>query len=163
VDAVTLRQAFAVFLGEMRFRAFVRQLADPEMYLGRPGSDWPPESIKPGHPRGLRYWQQQEWDRFTAIHPEFATSAEELALVLRICEVHGQERQRDTAEVFHGCVDYADEYIVIRNRLFPHASRDLISTEGAPFQENQVVVWYCSACRKAKAEWEQSRQRKRRN
>src|SRR4051794_27068602 len=103
VDAVTLRQAFAAFLGEERFRAFVRQLAAPEMYLGRPGSHWPPESIQPDRPRGLRYWQQQEWSRFTATHPEFATSAEELARALRICEVHGRELLPDTAEVFHGC------------------------------------------------------------
>jgi hypothetical protein len=30
VDTVKLREAFAAFLGEKRFRAFVRQLAGPQ-------------------------------------------------------------------------------------------------------------------------------------
>jgi hypothetical protein len=149
-----LREAFAVFLGERRFRRFVELLTGPEIFLGRPGTDWPPESLRPGSPKGLRHWQQQEWSRFTAAHPEFAVSPEELARVLRICEVHGRELLPDTVEVFHGCLDYAEEYIETRNRLFPNASSGAVSTEGAPCEDKRVVVWYCPACRAAEAEWE---------
>ena len=57
-----LRQALAAFLGDERFRKFVGQ----------------------GCPDGrLRYWQQQEWGRFSAAHPEFAVSLEEIKLALR--------------------------------------------------------------------------------
>jgi hypothetical protein len=134
-EATALRQAFAVFLGDERFRKFVRQ----------------------GFHRGrLRYWQEQEWDRFTANHAEFAVGMEELEVALRICELHGQELLPDTVEVLRGCVDYADWYIEARNRLFPHAALGPVSTEDAPFENERVDVWYCPGCRQAEAEWQES-------
>ena len=109
VEAVALRQALAAFLGDERFRQFVK------------------EGIRRGR---LRFWQEQEWDRFATLHPGFAVGLDELALALRICELHGQELLADTVEVFRGCADYADWYIEARNRLFPHAASDSWSTEG---------------------------------
>src|SRR5262249_12410400 len=88
-DAATLRRALATFLGEERFAKVVRQAVN----RGR-----------------LLYWQEQEWDRFTATHPEFAVSVQELAIALRICELHGVELLPDTVEVFRGCRDYTDKY-----------------------------------------------------
>jgi len=151
-DAAALRQAFAEFLGEARFREFVRQLAGPELYLGRPGEHWPPGRPQPGCSKGLRSWQQREWDRFTAAHPEFAVGAEELTRALRVCEMHGQELQPEVADVFHGCVDYIDEYVRALPRFFPNAWSGPVSTECAPCEDRRVV-WYCPACRKAEAEW----------
>src|SRR5688572_1644562 len=85
-EAPVIRQAFASFLGMDRFRKFIHQ----------------------GWRRGrLRYWQEQEWMRFTAAHPEFAVSLEELEAVLRVCELHGQELLPDIVKVFHGCLDEA--------------------------------------------------------
>jgi hypothetical protein len=140
VDAAAVRQALAAFLGEERLRKFVRQ----------------------GVGRGrLRFWQEQEWGRFTAAHPEFAVGLEELAVALRVCALHGQELLPDTVEVFHGCRDYADWYIEARNRLFPYAASDPWSTEGAPFEGDRIGVWYCPTCRQAKAEWEARRRTKR--
>src|SRR5436305_10464151 len=98
--AAALRQALADFLGEERFRKFVRQ----GIHRGR-----------------LRFWQEQEWARFTAAHPESAVSLEELAVALRICELHGQELLPDTVEVFRGCIDHTQWYGEARQRLFPHA------------------------------------------
>ena len=135
-EAAALRQALAIFLGDERFRKFVQQ----GVHRGR-----------------LRFWQEQEWDRFATTHPEFAVTLEDLEIALRICELHGQELLPDTVEVFHGCRDYAQWYIEARNRLFPHATSDSWSTEGTPFEGDRVGVWYCPACREAKAEWESNR------
>jgi hypothetical protein len=159
VDSARLCQAFASFLGADRFREFVRLLTGPEIYLGRPDEHWPPESIRAGYHHGLRYCQQQDWLRFTTTHREFAGSLDELARALRICEVHGRELLPDTVDVFHGCVDYVDSYVEDWIRLFPHAFPGPISTEGAPFNQNRVGVWYCSACREAEAEWNAQRLR----
>jgi hypothetical protein len=139
-NAVALRQALAGFLGEDRFWKFVQQ------------------GVRRGR---LRFWQAQEWDRFTAAYPEFAVRLEELAGVLRICTLHGQELLPDTVEVFHGCRDYADWYLEARNSLFPYAAADPWSTEGAPFDGDRIGVWYCPACRQAKAEWEAKRGNRR--
>jgi hypothetical protein len=135
-EAVALRQALAAYLGDMRFRKFVHQ------------------GLRSGR---LRYWQEQEWVRFTAAHPEFAVGMEELEVALRICELHGQELLPDTVEVFRGCMDYADWYIAARNSLFPHAASGPVSTEGAPFEGGRARVWYCPACRQAEVEWQATR------
>jgi hypothetical protein len=141
VDAATLRQALAAFLGEERFRKLIQQGV--------------------GQSR-LRFWQEQEWERFTLAHPEFAVSLAELAVALRICALHDQELVPDTVEVYHGCRDYANWYIEARNRLFPNAASDPWSSEGAPFERDQIGVWYCPACRQAKGEWEATRRVNRR-
>jgi hypothetical protein len=60
-DTNALRQAFSNFLGEDRFRRFVRQ----------------------GFRKNrLRFWQEQEWERFIAAHPEFAVGMDELAVAM---------------------------------------------------------------------------------
>jgi hypothetical protein len=138
VEAIELRKAFAAFLGDERFRKFVAT----------------------GWRRGrLRFWQEQEWRRFCAARPEINAGFEELGLALRICEVHGDELQADEVELFHGCIDYAQDYIETRNRLFPHAATGPVSTEGATMQGDRIGVWYCPSCRTAEDKW--SRRRKR--
>jgi hypothetical protein len=80
-----------------------------------------------------------------------------LAVALRICELHGLELLHDTVEVVHACADYADWYIPTRNQLFPHAASGPVYTEGAPFEEDRIGVWYCPACRQAEAAWQAKR------
>ena len=69
VEPLELRRAFAVFLGHGRFRKFVRQ----------------------GFRKGrLRYWQEREWRRFNAAHPEFGVGLDELAVALRTGPLPGE-------------------------------------------------------------------------
>lgn len=103
------------------------------------------------------FWQEKDWNRFTDAHPEFAVGLDELAIALRICHLHGEELLPDTVPVFHGCLDYADSYIKAQIRLFPWAASDPWSTEGMPFDGERTDVWYCQACREAKAQWESER------
>jgi hypothetical protein len=63
VDAAMLRRALGAFMGDERFRKFVRQ------------------GVRGGQ---LRYWQEQEWNRFATAHPEFAVSTKELEAAIRI-------------------------------------------------------------------------------
>lgn len=135
-DAAALRQALAAFLGDAQYRKFVQQ--------GTPGGR-------------MRYWQEEAWGRFAAAHPEFAVGVGELAAALRVCHLHGDPLQSDTAEVFHGCMDLAGWYVEARNRLFPHAAQDVVSTEGRPFEGDRVGVLSCPSCRVARTEWESRR------
>jgi hypothetical protein len=140
MDAVAFRRTLLAFLGAERFRKFVEQ-------LNRAGR--------------LRFWQEQVWAEFVSAHPEFSAALDEIRSALRICEMHGSELIPETAEVFHGCRDYAQWYIEARNRLFPHAALEPFSTEWAPFASDTIRVWYCPECRAAEAVWRQQRERDR--
>jgi len=132
VDRAKLRQALAQFLGDERFRKLLHQRG--------PGGR-------------LRHWQEQEWARFTALHPQFGVSMEELLVALRICEVHGDELLVDTVDVCRGCTDRGKWYTQVRKRLFPHAGSGLVADDA--LQEGvQLEVSYCPACRKAEKEWQ---------
>jgi hypothetical protein len=132
LDSAALRRAFAEFLGSDRYRKFIQQ------------------GFRHGR---LRFWQEREWERFTAAHPEFAVGAEELADVVRVCYLHGDELQLDTADVYPGCRDFAQWYIDARNRLFPNAATDGVSAEGRLFGRDRVTVWYCPSCRASEMAW----------
>lgn len=132
-DAALIRQALCAFLGDEKFRKFVKQ----------------------GSLRGrLRYWQEQEWCRFTTRHPELAVELPDLIVALRICELHGDELLPDTVPIYHGCVDYTQTYLEVSNRMFPHAAVDPVSTEGGSSQADCAQVWYCPRCRVAQIEWQ---------
>lgn len=133
-EAVVLRHALADFLGAERFRKFVQQLRR----AGR-----------------LRYWQEQEWGRFVAHRPEFAVSADELAVALRVCWLHGAELQPDTVEVIDGQVDYTDRYIRAKAAEFPDAASSPVWSQGHPFPTRTVGAWFCPMCRSAEAAWQQ--------
>jgi len=134
-QAVELRKAFAAFLGVERFKKFV-------------ATGWP-----------LRFWQEQEWRRFSSTRPEPSPGPDVLQVAIRICELHGDELQPDQVELFHVCMDYARGYIETRNRLFPHANTGPVSDEGAPIQSDRIGVWYCPTCRVAEGNWNTSRKR----
>ncbi len=131
-----LREALSEFLGQTQFHKFVQT------------------GVRRGR---LKYWQEEAWSRFVAARPDMGVGLEELAAALRICELHGRELLAGTAKVFHGCVDYAPVYIVTRNKLFPHAAVDIVSTEGAPFAGDNAQIWYCTECREAHVEWMKKR------
>ena len=135
---VELRKALAAFLGDERFKKFV-------------ATGW----------RGgrLRFWQQQEWRRFCAARPELNVALADLEVAIRVCELHGDELRADEVELFHGCLDYAQDYIDTRNRLFPHAATDPVSTEGVPMAGDRIGVWYCPSCRAAQEKWSARRTR----
>lgn len=133
-----LRQALSEFLGEGRYRKFVQQ----------------------GFRRGrLLYWQEQEWVRFTAAHPEPAVRLGLLEAALRVCHLHGDELRPDTVEVFQGCRDFSPSYLEIRNRFFPHAALDSVFTEGRSLDADHADVWFCPTCRKEADEWRTRRGR----
>ena len=127
-----LRNALRSFLGDEQFRKFVEQ----GLYSGR-----------------LRYWQETAWAEFLGSRPEMRVDLDELASSLQVCHLHGDELCPDTVTVFHGCVDFVQSYCEVRNRLFPRAALDIVSTEGSPFPSDTFTVWYCPTCRRAYTDW----------
>lgn len=73
-EPIELRRALAAFLGGDRFRKFVRQ------------------GLRNGR---LRYWQDNEWIRFTAANPQFVVGLAELAAALRLGPLPGEGWEKD--------------------------------------------------------------------
>ena len=129
-----MRTALEAFLGTERFTKFLA--AGVEGRLHR-----------------FRYWQQAELQRFLSVHPEFKAPLEELAELLRVCQLHRLALQPERVEIVRGCIDLSAAYTETRAALFPHAAQDCISDEGNADFPSHVQVWYCTSCRAAREEW----------
>ena len=88
---------------------------------------------------------------YEAIERSLALGGDGATSLQLAAELHGDELQPDEVELFHGCLDYAPDYIETRRRLFPHAVTGPISTEGAPMQGDRIAVLYCPSCRMAES------------
>src|SRR5690349_14534972 len=78
MDETALREAFRSFAGARRFRAFVRAL-----------------NIAPLSLKRLRFWQEDLWSAFVALHPAFPADFEKTREAFRVCEVHDCQLLRD--------------------------------------------------------------------
>jgi hypothetical protein len=129
IDSNAFRAAFEQFLGPEKYKRFVRAL----------------HVLSPERKR-LNFWQDGIWQVFLGEQPQFTCGLAELRELLNICELHHCEFRQKTVPVFHGCADYAQEYWNERAVQFPHASAEMVSTEGRPFTGNSVEIEYCPAC-----------------
>lgn len=127
--AIEVRSRFRRFAGDARFARFIAAVHGFAGYRGR-----------------LRHWQEQLWTDFISANPDCSMTHDELCAVFRICELHGCDLQSKRVPVVEGCVDFAPEYIHDRIERFPHASPDVVSTEGRPKQSNWESIWYCATC-----------------
>src|SRR5262249_40986458 len=132
-NAVAFRKALTAFLGHERYRKFVKQ------------------GLSKGQ---LRFWQEQEWGRFSAAHPEFSLTPEELIVALRVCWLHGDELLPETVEILEGQVHFADDYVRAKATSFPCSGQAGVRYEGC--QTRKVEGWYCPECRRAEATWRSS-------
>ena len=84
MDVAALRQALASFLGDERYRKFVKHLS---------------------YGQRMRYWQEEAWGQFVSGHPEWAMGEDELRVALRVCWVHGAELLTETLTVVDAVAD----------------------------------------------------------
>ena len=92
-------------------------------------------------------------ERFFTAHPSLRVGADDLAILVRVCELHGIELQPDTVEAVEGNVDYTERYNRAKRELFPNAASGPWYTEGGPSPGPVARVWYCLECRAAEAAW----------
>jgi len=126
-----LRTQFEAFVGDERYRKFLRQGFRPR----------------------LKFWQEQELARFFEAHPDLRCELSDLEIAFRVCEVHRTELSPCTLEVFEGFLDYSRSYSGARSELFPHAAEDPFSTEGGNVPACPVSAWYCGHCRQARGQY----------
>lgn len=137
-----MRLALATFLGEERYRKFLRLLNTTCMHRGR-----------------LLFWQEDAWKEFVAAHPQWEMNYESLREQLRVCWVHGCElfgtRKRVYGPGVH--LNYTREYTEVWSRMFPNSHEDLperVTAGGYPLPIELAEVWECPECCKARAKWE---------
>ena len=71
---------------------------------------------------------------------------------LRTCHVHGDELLPDSVRVVPGLVQFTEAFHSARTNLFPHVE-DFALAERFDTESESAAVWYCPACRIAKAKW----------
>ena len=134
MDAMSLsalRNEFEAFVGDDRYRKFLRQGFRPR----------------------LKFWQEQELARFFEARPNLQCELSELEIAFRVCEVHRSELLPCTLEVFDGHLDYVRSYTNARLELFPHAALDPFSTEGGGLPTQAMSAWFCAQCRQARSQY----------
>ncbi|WNH54250.1 hypothetical protein [Stenotrophomonas oahuensis] len=136
-DLNLLRKAFAECLGQERFLKFLAQGFRPR----------------------LKFWQEQEVDRFYATHSSWHHDIHELEAALRFCHVHERDLLPCSLPTFNGCLTLSSTYIRERSAQFPNAAVDArLVPDGGP---SSVKAWYCPECRLALERWHCARRRER--
>ena len=119
MDLEALQQALATFLGSVRYRKFVLET----------------------RPRGgLRYWQEQEWRRFTASHPEFAVGEDPLEDAVRICELHGPRKPPQQVLQFCPSLACSGDVYLIPLLQGKQALATVLGVGSAPWNRHLAVM-----------------------
>jgi len=135
-DGRRLRDAFAAFCGQDRYRSFVREVNTTCRSKKR-----------------LLYWQELLIESFRAAHPDTDLSTyEKVAQLFRICHVHGGELRSDIVPIIYGTFEPHATYDDARRTLFPFANT---AAHGGCVVEaaETAAVDYCHACREAYTTW----------
>lgn len=134
MNAAAFRHAFASFLGDKQFQNFVET------------------GVRPGR---LRYWQEQRWQQFLQVYPEFDYTLAELARLLRICPLH-QEELRTSVERLIQAEVLPQKFAEIRAALFPYA---IVNEAGDPIEQfrkkptEPITIWSCPTCHAIRSVW----------
>jgi len=118
-----IKKLFEEFLGTERFEKFIAQGFEPR----------------------LRFWQEQELERFYVQHPELRIDLDDIKAILRICQVHRIDLKAEAPSAVYDCVIWGYRERGIIKKYFPHAEL---------FPIGKSTVWYCEACRSAHQAWQ---------
>jgi hypothetical protein len=133
MDAEAVRTAFRSFVGEPRYRRFVRAVNTIDRRLGR-----------------MRYWQEADWSRFARRHPGCAMPFEAILEAFRVCEVHGGELVEGPTPVWYG-LSFRDEFLKERLTSFPWAM--ILGDRDNDWFRRGDPVFFCRECRESAKPW----------
>lgn len=126
----TLRTRLREFVGDERYHKYIERAG-----MGR-----------------LQWWQEREWARFAAEHPEFVVSSTHLLRILQICPLHGTSLHADRIAVRPVRAD--DRYFEAAGQVdFPFAHSGWTASHRMDWVEAEQDVLFCSDCRAAEAAW----------
>jgi hypothetical protein len=150
MDEIAVRGAFRSFAGDQQFQAFVRAL-----------------NIAPVSLKRLRYWQQDLWAAFVALHPTLPADFGEVREAFRICEIHGCRLHRDAVHAPAGQIQsretqspdhpFSDELPGIQD--CPYSGWGVVPLEWEGCGTRLMEIWYCPECRNKRAALEEGRRR----
>jgi hypothetical protein len=148
MDETAVLAAFRSFAGDQQFRTFVRDL-----------------NIAPLSLKRLRYWQEDLWAEFVALHPAVPADFGTVREAFRVCEVHDCQLLRDVVHAPAGQIQsrethspdhpFPDELPGIRDCPYSGWGVDPFEWQGCGTQ--LMEIWYCPECRKKRAILEEER------
>jgi hypothetical protein len=118
-----VRRLFEEFLGTERFEKFVAQGFKPR----------------------LRFWQEQELEKFYLRRPDLRCDLAEIQVILRICQVHRTDLREEAPKAKYDSVTLVDRHPQITRKYFPNARTVAVGT---------AAIWYCDTCRVVLQKWE---------
>ncbi|MBA4189495.1 MAG: hypothetical protein C0467_16020 [Planctomycetaceae bacterium] len=135
VDLVEFRHAFARFVGPDKYRKFLRALNGEGRWRAR-----------------LLYWQEEMLSRFAASTGNEMVTFEQVESLLRVCEMHHLELERDPEALSSRCRGAVTDYTRAQAEHFPNT--DCGPLEMGRRRENyRSGRWYCPTCRASESEW----------
>lgn len=150
MDGAVLRQSFLAYVGQQRFRKFVRVLNKSPVALDR-----------------LRYWQEQLWIAFIHVDSRWPSDFKLVREAFRICEVHdcglikcrvyaskGRSQWTQTDSPNGEGPNWPMESNPKEFADFPYPGWGEDPSAFADDETTLWVVWYCPQCRSLRAAWE---------
>ena len=141
-DPILVRETLHSLFGEERYRKFVACVNQHCASKQR-----------------LFYWQEQIWAKVEEELGIQVGDHQDIASFFRVCHVHGVELQRDRVRIIYGTFRPVPQgYLDFEAANFPMANDE---TRGPCWVEPETdrEVLFCTACREAKSEWRERRQR----
>jgi hypothetical protein len=136
MEATAFRRSFAAFAGPERYRQFLRALNREGRWRGR-----------------FLFWQEELLERFAASASVGDVEFEQIESLLRVCELHGDELERDPEGLSQRCRGALTDYTRAQAAWFPNTDCGPV-VMGRRFENFRLGLWFCPACRAAEAEWE---------
>jgi hypothetical protein len=135
VDPVEFRRSFAAFAGPDRYRQFLRALNGEGRWRGR-----------------FLYWQGELLEKFAASTGTGVATFEQVEPLLRVCEEHQVELERDPEALSSRCRGAVTDYTRAQAEHFPNTDCGPLEV-GRRHDNYRHGLWYCPACRASEAEW----------
>jgi hypothetical protein len=139
VDPIEYRRLFATFAGTDRYRQFLRALNGQGRWRGR-----------------FLYWQEELLAEFAASTGTEVVTFEQVESLLRVCEEHHVELERDPEALSSRCRGWANEFTLAQAEHFPNTDCGPLEM-GRRHDNYRYGLWYCPVCRASEAEWRRQR------
>jgi len=134
MDVIEFRRLLAKLIGPDQYLRILRFLNGEGRWRGR-----------------FLHWQEQLLLPF-ATHPIIGpASFEQIEALLRVCELHEEELERDLEAVSSRCHGVVNEYTRIKGERFPKTDCGPL-VMGNRFGNFRRGLWYCPKCRAAEEE-----------
>jgi hypothetical protein len=139
MDAAEFRRSLAALIGSEQYFRILRYLNDEGRWRGR-----------------FLFWQEELLRPLASHSVVRPVSFHRFEALLRVCELHQAELERDSEGVSSWCHGAVTDYTRAKAERFPNTDCGPL-VMGNRLDNFRTGLWYCPACRVAEEEWKAAR------